>query len=151
MSELSDYSKFAEGPLVFPINGKNYTLPPLSIPLGIEISGIVAGTDKKWQKKNGVEFFKFILGPLWDELVADGVEMPAMLRVGVAAFAEYTDGRDLAIAAWETGADPKAIEPYMRLLEARKGNRASRRSSGTGGAIKTPPRVSTKATTSRKS
>lgn len=146
MTALSDFSKFSDGPLVFPINGKNYTLPELSIPLGLTLAGIIDGSDKKASKMKGVELWQLVLGPLWDEMIADGVSLPAVTRAGVAALAEYTDSRELAVVAWETGGDPKALEPYLAGLKT--GNRASRRSSSTGGAKKTPTQVSTKAMTS---
>jgi hypothetical protein len=144
--ELSDYSAFAEGPLVFPINGKQYVLPELGIEAGLELAGVVSGKDKAFQRKEGVELWKLLLGPLWDEMVADGVPLAAATRAGLAALADRQYGREVAKIAWETGADPKALEPYMRA----QGNRASRRSNSTAGAKKTQKPVSTKATTSRK-
>jgi len=151
MTELRDYSAFAEKPLSFPINGKNYTLLPLSIDAGIELAGIVSGKDKAFRKREGVELWKLLLGPLWDEMVTDGVPLDAATRAGLTALAEYQYGRDVAEATWEAGADPNRLAAYMTQKAAAQGNRASRRSNSSGGAKKTPPQASTKATSSPRS
>lgn len=149
MTDLRDYSAFAEKPLTFPINGKKYILPPLSIEAGIALADIVSGKDKAFAKKDGVELWKLLLGPLWDEMVADGVPIDAATRAGLTALADHQYGREIAEATWEAGADPNRLAAYMTQKAAALGNRASRRSSGTGGARKTPPQASTKATSSR--
>lgn len=149
MTELTDYSEFAEGPLEFPINGKRYVLPELGIEEGLELSGIFSGKDKTFRRKEGVELFKLLLGPLWDQMIADGVSLAAATRAGMTALADRQYGREMAKVAWETGADPKALEPYLQERVAAQGNRASRRSRNTGGAKKTPSPASTKATTPR--
>lgn len=150
MTELSDYSEFAEGPLRFPINGKVYELPPIGIEDGIVLAGIVSGKNKAAQKMEGVELWKLLLGPLWDEMIADGVPLEAATRVGLTALADRQYGREMAEITWETGADPKALQPYLRKQAAAQGNRATRRSNSTGGAKKTPSRASTKGTKSRR-
>jgi len=150
MTELRDYSAFAEAPLSFPIMGKTYTVPPLSIPAGIALAGIISGKDKAAAKQEGVELWKMLLGPLWDQMVEDGVPLEAATRVGLTVLADHQYGRDFAEATWEAGADPNKIAAYLHEKAAAQGNRASRRSNSTAGAKKTPPRASTKATTSRK-
>ena len=152
MTELSDYSAFAEPPLSFPINGKRYTVPPLGIEAGLVLQGVIAGTDKTFAKKNAVDLWKLVLGSLWDEMVADGVPLDAATRAGVAALADHQYGRVIAEAAWEAGEDPNRLAAYMDKKAAEQkaaGNRATRRSKSTGTATKTPSRASTKATTSR--
>jgi hypothetical protein len=150
MTELSAYETFAEKPLAFPINGKTYTLPPVGIEAGIEFAGIMSGKNKAWAKKEGVELFKLVLGPMWDQMIADGVPLDAATRVAMTAIADHQYGRDIAIIAWETGADPKALEPYLTARAAETTNRATRRSPSTAGATKTPSPARSKATTSRK-
>lgn len=149
MTELTDYNEFSAGPMVFPLNGKKYTLPQVTIPAGIELAGIYSGKDKSWAKKDGVELYKLVVGPLWDEMIADGVPLDFATRVALAAIADHLYGRDMAVIAWETGSDPKALQPYLARRAAEAGNRASRRSTSTGGAKKTPSPASTKGTTSR--
>jgi hypothetical protein len=149
MAELSDYSKFAEGPLEFPINGKRYVLPEQGIEAGITLAGIVSGKNKAAARMEGVELWKLLLGPLWDEMIADGVPLAAATRAGLTALADHQYGRDVAEITWETGADPKVLEPYLEARAAKTANRVTRRSNSTGGAKKTPSRASTRATSSR--
>lgn len=144
MTELKDFTDFADGPLVFPIRGKKYTAPEISIELGMRLNGITNHGDEA--DMESVELFKLMLGPVWDEMVSDGVPMTAAIRAGATMLADFQYGREYATAMWETGADPKAMAEYMKA----RGNRATRRSNSTGGATKTRSRASTKATTSRK-
>jgi hypothetical protein len=146
--ELSDYDKFAEPPLRFPYKGKVYELPEIGIEDGIYLAGVVSGRDKGFAKKEGVELWKLLCGSMWDEMVADGVPLNFATRVGLAVLADRTSGRQVAKIAWETGADPKALEPYLHEVAKAQGNRASRRSQNTGGANSTRKPASTKATKS---
>lgn len=148
--ELSDYTKFAEGPLRFPINGKVYVLPPIGIPEGLALAGVIKATKEKDDFELDIDLFKLVLGPLWDEMVADNVPLDAAIHAGVTALADRQYGREFAKITWETGADPKAVEPYVKAMATQTGNRASRRSNSTAGAKKTPKPASTKATKSRK-
>ena len=147
MTAFTDYKEFADGPLELPILGKVYRVPEISIPDGMVLAGIVDGSDEDAQKMKGVELWKLLLGPAWDEMIADGVPLAAATRAGLTVLADRQYGRELAQVTWETGADPKAIQPYLDL-QAAKQNRAQRRSKSSGGAKKTPPRDSTKVTTS---
>jgi hypothetical protein len=143
---LSAYESFANGPLVFPIGGKNYTLKPVTIPNGRILAGLINGTDKKLSAAPAEELWKLVLGDLWDEFIEDGVPLHAATRAGLTALAEHQYGRPSAEAAWEAGADPKALKEY---IESRMPtNRVQRLSSSTAGAKKTPSPVSTKTTTS---
>lgn len=146
--ELSDYEKFAEGPLRFPYKGKTYEVPELGIEDGIYLAGVISGRDRSFAKKEGVELWKLLCGSMWDEMVADKVPLAFATRVALAVLADRTSGREVAKIAWETGADPKALAPYLAELNAKTGNRASRRSNSTAGAKKTQKPVSTKATKS---
>lgn len=130
---LSAYESFANAPLVFPIGGKNYELKPVTIPNGIILQRLINGNDKKLAAAPGEELWKLVLGDLWDVFIEDGVPVEAAVRAGLTALAEYQYGRDAAEAAWEAGADPKALQEYMD----RPKNRAERRSTSTAAAKKT--------------
>lgn len=146
---LTDYNEFAEAPLEFPINGKKYVLPAIGIEDGLTLAGIITGKNKSASKMEAVELYKLLLGPLWDEMIADGVPLDAASRVGLTALADRQYGRQVAEITWETAADPKALQPYLARLNS-QGNRAQRRSNSTAGAKKTPRPASTRGTTSRK-
>lgn len=141
---LSSYESFANPPLVFPIGGKEYELKPVTIPNGITLQRLINGKDKKLAEQSGEELWKLVLGDLWDQFVDDGVPVEAAVRAGITALAEYQYGRETAEAAWEAGADPKAIQKYVEANQPT--NRAQRRSNSTGAAKKTPSRASTSGT-----
>lgn len=141
-TEMRDYAEFSQGPLVFPIRGKRYEAPEVGIELGIRLAGMQNGTSE--QDLPMLELYKLVLGPAWDQMVADGVPLDAAMRAGMVAIADRMYGREYALASWEAGLDPKAVAELMTP----PGNRASRRSKSTGAARKTPPRASTTGTTS---
>lgn len=143
---LSAYETLTNEPLAFPIGGKTYTLAPLSIPAGLKLAGVVSGEDTEFLESKTEELWKLILGPLWDEMITDGVPLAAAIRVALTAYAEHTEGRATALIAWETGGDPKALEKYL----SPEPNRASRRSPSTAKATTTKPRVVSSGTSSRK-
>jgi hypothetical protein len=133
---LSAYESFANEPLVFPIGDKKYTLPPISIPDGRQLAKIIEGKDKELSALPAEEVWRLALGGLWEKFIEDGVPLEAATRAGLTALAEFQYGRATAEGAWEAGADPKALQAYMDRTAPK--NRAQRRSTGTGGAKKTP-------------
>ncbi len=149
MAELRDFTEFADKPLVFPYRGKKYTQPELTIEAGLEFAGAISG-DRAWAKKTGADLWKLVCGPLWDEMITDGVSLAFATRVGLTILADNQYGREYAEATWEAGADPNLLAAYMDKKAAETGNRAQRRSNSTGGAKKTPSPASTRATTSRR-
>ncbi|PRB01749.1 hypothetical protein [Microbacterium sp. MYb64] len=116
-------------PLVLPINGKQYTIPPASFEAGVRINGIVGGAEKMGDE----EFYRLVLGSAFDEMRIDDVPATAIDRAGKTALADFQVGRSMAEIMWKTGGDPKAIQEM-----APKPNRAARRSKGTAAASKTP-------------
>ena len=132
MTQLREYTEFAEGPLEFPIRGKVYTAPEVGIELGLRLNGIATGETE--QDLPAVELYKLLLGPVWDEMISDGVPLNAAMRAGMVAMNDFQYGREYAAATWEAGLDPKAA---AELMASQQGNRASRRSRSTGAARKT--------------
>ncbi|QWT24939.1 hypothetical protein KPL76_06170 [Subtercola sp. PAMC28395] len=144
---LKDYQEFTAGPLVLPVNGKNYTVPPLSIEAGIRFDELASGRDHDAAQAAPNELWKLVLGPLWEVLLSDGVPSKALERIGLTAVADHQYGRDMAEATWEAGVDPNRLAALLTEKQAATGNRASRRSNSTGGAKKTST-AGTKGTTS---
>lgn len=147
--ELIDYSTFAEKPLTFPYQGKKYVLPELTIEAGLELAGVFTNKARA-AKMQGVELWKLLLGPLWQQMIDDGVPLNFATRCGLTALADHQYGRARAKAAWVMGADPKRIAAYMNDQAKATGNRASRRSKSTAAATETPIRARTSGTNSRK-
>ncbi|MGN8024693.1 DUF7426 family protein [Microbacterium sp. 22242] len=128
MSTFSDFNELYD-PLVLPINGKQYTIPPVSFDAGVKINGIVDGAEKLGDE----EFFRLILGDVFEQMLTDKVPSAAITRAAQTALADFKYGRGMAETMWKTGGDPKAVESL-----APKPNRAARRSKGTAAANKTP-------------
>lgn len=144
MSEFADFDDLFD-PLVLPIGGKKYTIPPMSFAAGARINGLFGDAPEKLSDE---DYFRLLLGPVFDEMVADGVPAKAINRAGMAALADFRETRSVAEATWATGGDPKALMEYAK---AQAPNRASRRSMSTGAATATRSRASTSGTkTSRK-
>jgi hypothetical protein len=120
---------------VFPIGGKKYTLKPVSIPNGRILANLISGRDKKLSAAPSEELWRLVLGDLWDAFEADGVPVEAATRAGLTALAEFQYGREAAEAAWEAGADPKALQAYVQSKTPT--NRVQRRSTSTAAAKKT--------------
>ncbi|MBS0231726.1 MAG: hypothetical protein JSS52_11295 [Proteobacteria bacterium] len=129
MSTFSDFNELYD-PLVLPINGKEYQIPPASFEAGARINGIIDGAEQLTDE----EFFRLVLGGVFDDMVADKVPAAAITRAGQTALADFRYGRGMAETMWKTGGDPKAIQELL----APKPNRAARRSKGTGVGNKTP-------------
>lgn len=142
MSELREFTDFADGPLRFPYKGKVYEPPEVSVPLGMRLNGITNNGEEA--DRPITELWPDLFGPTYDEMLEDGVPLAFVNRAAATILADFQYGREYATAMWETGADPKAMAEWLKA----KGNRATRRSRSTDGATKTPSRASSKATTS---
>jgi len=135
MTQLREYEEFAAGPLEFPIRGKVYTAPEVDIPTGLRLNGIATGETE--QDLPTVDLYRLLLGPVWEQMLTDGVPLDAAMRAGLTAMNDFLYGREYAIASWEAGLDPKAATEILQANQAAEGNRASRRSKSTGAARKT--------------
>lgn len=130
MAKFDDFDAVYE-PLVLPIKGKEYTIPPVAAAEGIRFTAAASGVE-------GAEFFsdedmeRMLLGPdLKQELLDDGVSDAAVKRILLTALADFQGGRSAAEIMWATGGDPKAMAAYVRQNAP---NRASRRSKSTAKA-----------------
>lgn len=145
MSQFKDYDEVVE-PLAFPIRGKVYTAPPVPAKFGIALVRAIAGDEDALGELAGDSrsLYAALLGPAYDEMIADDVPLDALSRAGFAALVDWQAGRDAAVRVWESGIDPEARAALMAALR-----RGLTPSTGTGSARKTPSRASTKRTTSR--
>lgn len=151
---FDDAAEFFDGPLVLPIRGKTYTIPEPDIELGLAIAGITAGQKVKQFEGKPVHYlYRALLGPVWDQLEADGVPGIIINRVGETAMVDFTQGRELAKLVWKHGVSPELLAATKMAAapqqEIPASLTASKRSSSTAAAGKTPSRASTRATSSR--
>lgn len=121
MTQLREFTDFADGPLVFPYKGKRYEAPEITITMGIRLNAIT--NDGAEADLNIKDLLPDLLGPAWDEMIADGVPLAVATRAGVSILADFQYGREYAALMWETGGDPHEMAERIKA----KGNRATRR------------------------
>ncbi|HWU33542.1 MAG TPA: hypothetical protein VN108_11755 [Marmoricola sp.] len=164
---FEDYDKVAD-PLILPIAGKKYRIPEVGMKDGIKFNldaeatlkvqeeiaaaekagdeeAAAAAAAKMPAQMGDTDFLRMFLGSAYDEMLADNVPGGSVLRAAITAMTDFQKGRPMAEIMWATGGDPKAIERYL------KPNRATRRSTSSGGAKKTPSQASTSGTTTASS
>lgn len=142
---LTPYSQLMQPLLVLPIDETtNITLPKVSAENGFRLNGIIDGKDEAFLDEGSEELFKLVLGPLFDELVADPrIDAELIARISYTALADFRFGRTFAEATWETGGDPKALPAW---LASRAPNRAAKRSTARAAAPTTKRPASTTGT-----
>lgn len=129
-------------PLVLPIAGKTYTIPPIGISDGIHLTGHLSPDSKEAPMTND-QFRRLVLGTALDEMIADNAPALAVALAAQTALVDFQTGRAAAEIFWETGGDPKGMtamveEAKQALISAaamtRPGAATStrRRSSGSG-------------------
>jgi hypothetical protein len=142
------YDEVAKEPIVLPIHGKEYTLPEVKIADGIRFNEVLSGLRN--EPLSDLEFMRTFLGDTYDQMLADNIPAPAVMRAALTAVADWQAGRAAAEIIWDTDASPKGLTELVEsLLPNRKARRASK---PTGAATTTKPRASTSGTkTSRAS
>jgi len=156
---FEEYSELVGEPIVLPINGRNYTLPPVSAEAGVDVLGVLRDPNSEAAKKpdlTGMLSIRKLVGDaLVDEMLKDKVPYDAMLRAAMVQMADFISGRDAAEKAWHesglktfiSGSAPEAGAP----TRGRKPSTSPRtRTSSTGAASTTRSRASGTNTTSRK-
>lgn len=145
---MRDYDEIAK-PLTLPIRGKNYTVAPVSARLGMQMllaGGGEARASNAIKSMKTEQFLKELIGPAYDEMLADNVPLAAINRVFLSALADFQLGREAAEVVWETGESP---EFRAALTAAAVKAEKPKRARSTAAATKTPPRVSSSGTSSR--
>lgn len=132
---FKDYQELAE-PLALPINGKTYVIPAVGLADGIKLTEALDPESKTPLPDD--EFNRILLGTAYDEMLADNVPGPAVVRASLTALGDFQRGRATAEIMWETGGDPKALTAWVKATT----NRASRRKAAQAGTTKPPASTS---------
>lgn len=144
---LRDLEEFFDGSLSLPVGGKTYKVPPISATDGLWATALTDLAVKDKPSESDVatlnddderNLYQRMLGPVYDELIADDVAWPVIQRCGRTAFVFFTLGEGPAAKAWEA------------VGEAPAPNRETRRKASKGSGTRTRKRVSTAGTRSRK-
>lgn len=149
---LKAFTEFALAPLEvqYEPGGKVYRIPPITIEAAATLQATAA--DPAAALASAADLAKdamqrLVLGPLWDEMIADGVPIAFADRVYLTALADFQGGRGYAEHMWEEGVDPKVVKAFLEGQTPKPP--ASKPSPRTGTASATRSRASTKATTSK--
>ncbi len=114
---MKDFTELAAGPLRLPIGGVLYTIPPIDIPTGLLLRRTLDPEDvdaiKELSGDDEMSAYRRVLGAALDEMVADGVSLPAMERAYLTALTDHHKGRVIAELVWEVGHDPKALRDWV--------------------------------------
>lgn len=145
-----DLDEFFADFLELPIGGKTYRVPDVPAADGLWAQRIVeeirkakrAGDADAGKLDDGDErlLYQRMLGPVFDEMMADGVGWSKVTHAGMTAFIWATNDREAAEKYWESGGDPEALGSAGSTQ-----NRASRRASAAA-ARTTQKRASTSGT-----
>ncbi|MGH3745812.1 MAG: DUF7426 family protein [Micromonosporaceae bacterium] len=156
MTSLRNLDDFVDDSLKLPIGGKTYVVPGPDAATGIMCQRLMtagarahAGMDIgdisiDLDDEEEDAFFRRVLGPAYEQMVADGVSWPRLKHAALTAFFWIAMDDDTAKAFWEgkrRGPTPKPAatstqNPASRNGTSRKKSRARRsrggRSSNTG-------------------
>jgi hypothetical protein len=154
---FKDLDDFFHDSLDLPIGAKIYSVPSPDATLGLWCQRVLGagisianGGDpdtipnlpQELDDQEERDLYVRLLGPVWDQLQADGVSWERIRMVGQTAFIWVGGSRELAEQFWNSGGDPKASAPN------RSARRAGSTSTAAGGT--TPPLVSGNGTRSHK-
>lgn len=158
---LKAFTEYTQGPLEvqYEPDGKVYRIPPITIEAAAIVHAMAADPDAPvpgLDPDDDYAMQRLVLGPLWDQMIAEKVPAFFASRVYLAALADFQGGREYAERIFMEGPDPKALEEFLQSRTARqespKASPEPKRSPRTGSGNPTRSRASTTRTkTSRPS
>lgn len=162
MARFDDLDQYFAPGLTLTVRGREYQVPLPSAELGLwcqriaqaagamhsaettdEIRDAVGRLQALPELDGDLTLPQRVLGPVYDQMVADEVPFPHIEVCGETAYVWIINGEDAALRYWTSGGRPEARGPDNRAA------RRAARSTGTGGAGTTRSRTSTSGTTSR--
>lgn len=151
---LKAFSEYTQPPLEVQAvpDGKVYRIPPVTIEGGAIIRAQAADPAGFLDQHRGKPedwLYRLILGPVWDEMVADGVGEQFAVRVYLTALTDHMSGREAAERMFAEGVDPLALAALLEAVQPAEQPTArpvSKRSPRTGAGSKTRSRASTTTT-----
>ncbi|MCM2420307.1 hypothetical protein [Streptomyces sp. RKAG293] len=136
--------------LHLPIAGKLYTVPAPSAAIGLRTQTLIhaaavaadGGHVDEQVLGDAAErdLYRDVLGPVHDELLADGASWPALKHAAITAMVWIAQDKAAAETFWNAAGDPSRLAP----------NRAARRATRSGAANSTKSRGSTSGTSTRR-
>lgn len=166
--KFGDLDEYWSPGLVLTVRGREYTVPLPSAELGLWCQRIAstagaihqASTEDEIQAAvekieslpeldgEDLTLAQRLLGPVYDQMVADKVPFPYIEFCGSTAYVWVVAGEEAAERYWTSGGRPEAVRPVNRA-QRRAAARATGRT-GTAGASATRSQASTSGTRSPK-
>jgi len=138
--DIADFLDLDPYPIT--IKGKTYEVPQPDWPTTILVADIMAGKKTHLTGKPIIELYKTVMGPVWDEMLADKVPQAGMAHAGGVVVAFVTQGRQIADLVLRGDVSPEA-------LAAAKAANQTKKTPTTAVAPKTRSRASTSGTSTR--
>lgn len=152
-NEFGELDEFLDDSITLPIGGRDYVIPSVPGKDGLWAQRLLeevdrakkAGDADAGKLDDGDErmLYQRMLGPVFDEMLADDVKWQRISHAAMTVFFWTTSSRETAVKYWKAGGSPE------RLRSAGSPNRASRRASAAA-ARTTQKRASTSGTKARK-
>ncbi|HET6915576.1 MAG TPA: hypothetical protein VFH56_05745 [Acidimicrobiales bacterium] len=142
---MRDLDEFFNPTLRLPIHGKVYVVASPDAKTGLRVQRLMsvgayaaAGGEVTDDDLDSLEFdddeerdlYLRILGPAYDEMVADGLPWEIVQHAGQTALTWVAFGRDAADRIWESVGEPQRPEPQDRKAPAAKKKSARQGSRG---------------------
>jgi len=101
------------GPLIIPVRGKEYTLPPISLADGLRMHAAASrGEEISLKDLNDI-----ILGETKDAMLADGVPPSVIDRAFWVGLTDFQQGREAAEQIWEHGVPKAVLEELVKAFQ----------------------------------
>ncbi|MYY08829.1 hypothetical protein GT204_07905 [Streptomyces sp. SID4919] len=133
--------------LELPVKGKTYKIPSPSAEDGLKIQRITTMAARLVDGGEAVDtdlldddeetdLIRLCLGPVYDDLLADGVDWAWLRHAGLTAMFWITAGADAAMTYWAAAGDPSRLAPNRetRRKKAQKSGSAAAKSTRTRGS-----------------
>jgi hypothetical protein len=94
--------------LDLPVGDKTYSVPSCDAPTGLWVTGMMTGAAEEPVELDDDDernLYQRVLGPVYDEMLADGVPWPAFKRVGSAVLLWIAFGEGAAERYWNRDQD----------------------------------------------
>lgn len=117
---MDDLTTLLDPALRLPIGGRTYTVQPPTAAVGLRLEALLAVTlsiqtgnhlpqrfKDALQGPDGeqVDLAKDALGPVYDQMVADGLSLPFIRHAGQTAYRHWVAGPAAGASYWAAGAD----------------------------------------------
>lgn len=129
---FEDLDEFFDDTIELPVGGKTYVVPGVDAETGLYCQRLLERGKAAYLGKDvdggelddeaEMSLYERVLGPVYAELIADGVSWPKISHCGLTAFFWAANNRTTAEKYWNSGGNPEALTPPT--------NRAQRRASG---------------------